>query len=92
MAKRVQVSYGETVSKNYQSKREDFGFDFEVQGGPESGNTIRRAKDLCQAMVKSALGVKLGKSRRELDGLAQEFFSTSWHELSTGHQQQDELL
>lgn len=90
--RKVSVNYGETVCKNYQSKREDFGFEVQVPMGSEGARTIKRAKDLCRAVVKSALGVKIGARRKELDGLAEEFFDVSWDELATGIAPADEVL
>lgn len=93
MTRTVRVSYGETVSKNYQSKREDFGFDVEViEGGSSGAETIRAARDLCRAVVRSALGVKIGVRRSELDALAKRFFDVQWDELATGTRKEDEVL
>lgn len=90
--RRVVVQYGETVSKNYQSKREDFGFEVEATMGSEGARTIKRAKDLCRAVVKSALGMKIGMRRKELDELAEEFFDVAWDELASGTKSADEVL
>lgn len=90
--RRVVAQYGETVSKNYQSKREDFGFEFEVEMGSEGARAIKRAKDLCRAVVKSALGLKIGMRRKELDDLADEFFNVTWDELASGTKSADEVL
>ena len=91
-SRRAIVQYGETVSKNYQSKREDFGFEVDVAMGSEGARTLKRAKDLCRAVVKSALGIKIGMRRKELDDLAEEFFDVAWDELASGTKSADEVL
>ena len=90
------VGYAQTVSKNYQSRRHEFGFEFETELTTHTAGTlgakVSRAQKMCEAIVKSALDVSIGMTRRELDALAAEFFNTSWQELSTGVAKGDEVL
>lgn len=82
------VSYTQTVSKNYQSQRYEFGF--QLVDVVNNGAAVSRAQDLCAAVVRHRLGVKTGSTRKQLDALAKEFFACSWQELSTGVADGDE--
>lgn len=86
------VSFRETVSKNYQSETQEFGMEVEVGKGRTEFEKVKRAQTLCKAVVRSALGKKIGLRRHELDDLSDEFFGVSWQELDTGVSKGDEVL
>lgn len=89
---KTNVEYAQTVSKNYQSRSHRFGFEVETSKGAGGFAKVRRAQELCEAVVRAALGEKLGKRRHEMDELAQEFFGVSWQEMATGTAEQDVML
>ncbi len=74
------VSYGRTISANYQAKRADFGFETVAT----DGSAVARAYRLCKAVVDNQLGEKTGLKLSEANALATEFFNVGWNELATG--------
>lgn len=63
---KIYVSYGRTVSANYQSKKYEFGFFAE--------EAPAKAFQLCEAVVNEKLGQKTDLTRAQADALARKFF------------------
>lgn len=89
---KTNASYRQTVSKDYQSRSHEFGFEVVAQSNADGIAKVKRAQQLCEAIVRSALGIKIGRRRGDLDDLAREFFGVNWQELSSGVAQRDEVL
>lgn len=88
MSTKIYVSYGETKSANYNSRKYEFGFQVEASAGAD----VSEAQRLCEAVVKARLGVKIGLRKSQLDDLSKQFFNCTWQELTTGVKEGDEEL
>jgi len=77
MSKKVFVSYGRTVSANYQSKKYEFGFEFLAK----TAKDVVEATTLCEWVVNYKLTGKAGGMRKRADVLAKKFFNCTFDEL-----------
>ena len=86
------VSYCQTVGKDFQSRTHEFGLTVTSAGPKIDLDKVKRGQETCEAVVRNALGVKIGRRRHELDALAQEFFGATWEEVASGVTRGEEVL
>lgn len=92
MLRKFNVSYGRTMSRNYQGQRADFGMDVVVEDGEIMSGVVADARQFCQIMVNDQLGLKIGLKRSEANRLSRRFMGCSWDEARTGVAKEDEEL